>query len=62
MKFPKTIYVKIEKDNNETFLATYFAPEDCDEDGITLGIYELVDKGTLRIHHNLLADNKAKKK
>jgi hypothetical protein len=58
VKLPKRIFVRIERDGKEEYPATYLALEDCDENGETIGVYELVETGKLKIEHSLQAERK----
>ena len=55
MKLPKRIYVRIEKDGKDEYPVTYFKLEECDEGEETIGVYELVESGILKIEHRLVA-------
>jgi len=55
MKLPKRIFVRMEKDGKEEFPIAFKELADCDQENETVGIYELVESGTLKIEHRLEA-------
>lgn len=53
MKLPNRNFVRIEREGKDEYPVACFMLEDFDEKGETIGIYELVESGTIKIEHRL---------
>lgn len=47
-KLPKTIFARLEKDGDDSYLVSDTVPDGCDGDQI--GRYELVETGVVKVH------------